>query len=366
MPTISAESLIARVTKSKTGPSLLLLGNDAYLRDALRERVIEASIEPGARGWAVSKFSADEGEFARALAQARTVPMLARRQAVIVTDVEALEQMPEERRQTEVQNLADYFANPAPFTVLILEARELDQRTRFSKMLLEQALVVAAELPEDPQERARTAAMLAIQMARDQNSTIEDDAADEVADLCNCDLGAMRSEIDKLATYVGVGKPIRRADVEALVVSEKKYSVWELAEVLATRQRSRAFHFLANVLQQGEAAPALIGAMAWMYRKLIEAQQLSAHTSPYQAAGRLGMRAATAELALRHARKIPRRQLVEGLRALYDADSTLKAGATNDRAVMEFVVAQLTASGTRQEAAPVAPRDADREPRQNL
>ena len=349
MPTISAESLITRLTKSKAGPSLLLLGKDAYLRDALRERVIEASIEPAARGWAVSRFSADEGEFAHALAQARTVPMLARRQVVIVTEVEALEQMPETKREAEVQDLATYFAGPAPFTVLILEAKELDQRTRFAKMLLEQALVVAAELPEDPQERARMVAMLAGQMARDRGSPIEDDAADELADLCNCDLAAMQSEIEKLATYAGAGRPIRRADVEALVVSEKKYSVWELAEVLATRQRTRAFQFLTSVLQQGEAAPRLIGLMAWMFRKLIEAQQLSPQTTSYQAAGRLQMGVTTAEIALRHARKIPRRQLVEGLRVLYDADSRLKGGSTNDRAVMEFVVAQLTASGAADE-----------------
>ena len=343
MPTISGESLIARLTKSKAGPSLLLLGKDVYLRDVFRERVIETSIDPAARSWAVSRFSADEGELGQALAQARTVPMLAHRQVVIVTQVEALEQMAEERREAETQDLAGYLSDPAPFSVLILEAGALDQRTKLAKLLLEKALVVPAELPEDPHERARTAAMLAGQMARERNSAIEDEAADELADLCNCDLGAMRSEIEKLATYAGAGQPIRRGDVEALVVSEKKYSVWELAEVLASRQRDRAFHFLANVLQQGEAAPALIGAMAWMYRKLIEAQQLSPQTSSYQAAGRLGMRAATAELAIRHAKKIPRRQLVEGLRALYDADSTLKAGATNDRAVMEFVVARLTA-----------------------
>src|SRR5207248_5056102 len=85
------------------------------------------------------------------------------------------------------------------------------------------------------------------------------------------------------------------------------------------------------------------------YRKLIEAQQLSVHTSSYQAAGRLGMRVATAELAMRHARKIPRRLLVEGLRALYDADSALKAGSSNDRAVMEFVLAQITGSHAKDE-----------------
>lgn len=324
MPTISADSLIAKLTKSKSGPSLLILGKDAYLRDAFRKQAIETSIDPAAREWAISRFSAEEGEFASALAQARTVPMLARRQVVIVSEVEALEQMPEERREAETQNLAHYFADPAPFTVLILEASALDQRTRFAKMLLENALVLAAELPDDPQERARTAARLAGQMARDRNAAMDDDAAEELADLCNCDLGAMRTEIDKLATYAGTGRPIQRADVEELVVSERKYSVWELADVLATRQRVRAFHFLENVLEQGEAAPALIGAMAWMFRKLIEAQGLSPDTSPYQAAGRLGMRAATAEIAIRHARKIPRRQLVEGLRALYDADNRLK------------------------------------------
>ena len=342
MAIVSAESLIIRLSKSRAGSSLLLLGKDAYLRDSFRERVIEASIEPAARGWAVSRFSA-EGEFSQALVQARTVPMLARRQVVVITDAEEVERMPEEKREAETQDLADYFAHPAPFTVLILEAKELDQRIKFAKMLLEDALVVAAELPEDPRERTRTAATLAGQMARARNSVIEDQAAEELADLCNCDLAAMQSEIEKLATYAGAGRPIRRADVEALVVSEKKYSVWELAEVMAMRQRARAFNFLANVLQQGESAPALIGTMAWMCRKLIEAQQLSPHTSSYQAAGRLGMRVATAEMAVRHARKIPRQRLVQGLRALYDADSSLKSGQKNDRAVMEFVLAQLTA-----------------------
>lgn len=342
MPTIAAETLASEL-KKRRAVSLLILGKDAYLRDAFRRQVIEASIDPATRDWALSRYSANAGEFANALAQARTVPMLAQRQVVIASEVEALEEMPEEKRDAETKDLAEYLANPAPFTVLVLEAANLDQRTKFAKMLLESALVLAADLPEDPQGRSRIAAGLAMQMARELNTSMDHDAAEELAELCNCDLGAMRSEIDKLATYAGAGRPIQRADIEELVVSERKYSVWELAEVLAMRQRSRAFHFLTNVLDQGEAAPALIGTMAWMFRKLIEAQSLSPHTQPYEAAGRLQMRAATAGMAVQYARKIPRQQLVQGLRTLYDADSWLKGGATDDRAVMEFVVAQLTA-----------------------
>jgi DNA polymerase-3 subunit delta len=361
MPTIAAESLTSELRKRKAALSLLILGKDTYLRDAFRKQVIEASIDPATREWALSRYSANEGEFANALAQARTVPMLAQRQVVIVSEIEALEQMPDEKRDTESKDLAEYLANPAPFTVMVLEAGHLDHRTKFAKMLVESALVLAAELPEDPQERARVSSGMAIQMARELNTSMDNDAAEELAELCNCDLGAMRSEIDKLATYAGAGRPIQRADIEELVVSERKYSVWELAEVLAMRQRSRAFHFLTNVLNQGEAAPALIGTMAWMFRKLIEAQGLSPHTSPYEAAGRLGMRAATAGMAIQHAKKIPRRQLVQGLRTLYDADSWLKGGAKDDRAVMEFVVAQLTApQGVAPGAEPREQREASR------
>ena len=42
-----------------------------------------------------------------------------------------------------------------------------------------------------------------------------------------------------LATYVGDRRRITRADVEKLVVSAKKYSVWQFAEMLASKSRSR-------------------------------------------------------------------------------------------------------------------------------
>src|ERR1051326_2736945 len=52
-----------------------------------------APAEPAARGWGVSRFSAAEDELGRALGQARTLPMLAPRQVVIVSEIEAVEQL---------------------------------------------------------------------------------------------------------------------------------------------------------------------------------------------------------------------------------------------------------------------------------
>jgi len=60
-----------------------------------------------------------------------------------------------------------------------------------------------------------------------------------------------------------------------------------------------------------------------------------------QAASRLKMRPNAAESAVQQSRKFPKTQLASGLLALYEADSRLKSGGTNQRAVMEFLVAQL-------------------------
>ena len=342
MPSISPEALATRLSgKGKPLPAILLLGKETYLRDAARQSVIDACVDPGVRDWALARFSAGEDALAHIVGHARMVPMLAPRQVVVVSDLDAIDELGDKARDAAVDELADYLKDPAPFTVLVLEAGSIDQRTKLYKLLMEKAAVVEAELPENPDQRLRAAATLATQMARDCEAAIEPDAAEELADVCNGDLALIRSEIAKLATYAGKGQKIQRAEVAELVASEKKYSVWELADMLAMRRRDQAMRFLDKLLREGEPPPALVGGMAWMFRKLIEAQDLSPHTNSYQAAAKLVMRPATAEIAMRQARKIPRRQLVSGLRALYDADSRLKSGA-DDRAVMEFLVARLT------------------------
>jgi len=349
MPAISAEQLAARLAQGKPIPAILLLGSDSYLRETCREQVIESVVERAARPWAVQHYSAAEDELDLIVSRARMMPMLAPRQVIVFTDLEAIEPPAESKREDAVEALRDYLSSPAPFTVLVLEAAKLDQRMRLAKLLAEVALVVSAELPDDPHERLRVATRLTKQLAAQQKGAIDDDAAEELADLCNGDLAAIRTEIAKLVTYAGTDRRICRADVEALVVAEKKYSVWELADVLATGQLERALKFLDKLLRDGEQPPALVGAMAWMFRKLLETQDLGRGASAGQVAGQLRMPLDSAKMALRQAQKIPRRQLVRGLRALYEADSRLKSGTKDERAVMEFLVSQL--AGGREPAA---------------
>jgi len=182
---------------------------------------------------------------------------------------------------------------------------------------------------------------LSIEMASELGVTLQPDAADELCDLLNGDLAAVRTEVDKLAAFVGDRKSITGTDVSLLVISSRKYEVWDLTGMLSARRPAEAMKFLDELLRAGEAGPALVGALAWTFRKLLEAQELPASINGWQAASRLKMRAEAAELAVRQSRKFPKSQLTAGLGALYEADSLLKSGVGNPRAVLEFLITQL-------------------------
>jgi DNA polymerase-3 subunit delta len=181
-------------------------------------------------------------------------------------------------------------------------------------------------------------------MAKELGAILDPDAADELCDLLNGELASIRTELEKLSAYAGERRKITRADVDLLVISARKYEVWDLADMLAARQPAQALEFLDRLLREGEPAPALLGGLAWMYRKLLEAQELPAGTVGWQAANRLKMRPKAAELAVKQSGKFPKTQLTSGLAALYEADSRLKSGGTNQRAVMEFLVTQLASN----------------------
>ncbi len=298
----------------------------------------------GIREWGITRFSADDDSVSAILGQAQTRPMLAPQQVIFVDHVEAWERLGEDSRDALVKQLSAYLENPAPFSALVFEAAALDQRMRLAKMFAEKTVVVAVELSSNPAERAKLAGPLALEMGGELGVELEPAAAEELSEILNGELAAIHTELEKLTAYVGDRRRITRADVELLVVSARKYSVWELAEMLASRNPSVAFEFLDSLLREGEQPAQLLGALAWMYRKLLEAQELPAGATGWQAASRLGMRGPTAELAVRQSRKFPRTQLARGLAALYEADIRLKSGGASQRAVMEFLVAQLAAS----------------------
>src|SRR5437016_11022927 len=227
MGRLSPEELLGRLEKGKLIPAILLLGEEPYLRDTCRMQLIERFVPEASRTWAVSRYSAERGETQTAFEQAQTLPLLSPQQVVFLEEVEAIEKLGEKNRDEAVAQLGAYLEDPAPVTVLVVEATGLDQRMKLGKLLAEKTLVVECGLGEKVEERLASATALARVMAKDEGVEFEKGVAEELAEFVAADLMRLKTEIGKLAAYAGERKLIRRQDVRATVTSGNPPTLWD-------------------------------------------------------------------------------------------------------------------------------------------
>ncbi len=329
------EKIVATLTSGKSVPAIVLLGTDSYLREMCRTKILDACVPEAARGWAVARVSAREAGWDEILQRAQMLPMMSPRQVIIVDGAESVEKLGDKARDEILESLGKYLDSPAPFTTLLLEAAALDGRQKFFKLLNDKALIVALTMGGE------SAAALAVQMAKDLGVEIDREAAVLIAEILNGEPARIRIEMEKLATFVQGRNRITTSDVEELVVAARRNTVWQLTDMLASRKRKDALAFLDNLLREGEQPLGIVGALAWTYRKLIEARDLPPQTPGFQAARELGMRPDAADAAVRQAHRIPRKELLASLATLAEADSQLKSANPNPRALMEFLIARL-------------------------
>src|ERR1700726_2182722 len=127
MARVSPQELLSRLEKGKIIPGILLLGDEPYLRDTCRAQLIEKFVPEASRTWAVSRYSAERGETEAALSQAQSLPMLSPQQVVFLEDADAIEELGDKNREETVAQLELYLGDPAPFTVLVIEAARLSR-----------------------------------------------------------------------------------------------------------------------------------------------------------------------------------------------------------------------------------------------
>src|SRR6202030_690662 len=253
MARISPQELVSRLKEGKIIPAILLIGDEPYLRDACRVQLIEKFVPEASRTWAVSRYSAERGETEAALSQAQSLPMLSPQQVVFLEDAEAIEELGDKNREETVGQLEIYLGDPAPFTVLVIEAARLDERMKLAKILAQKTLVVEVGLGDNSEQRQAAAVLMAQNFAKTHGLQFEKSAGEDLAERVAADLMRLKTEVEKLANYLGDRKRITREDVNAMVASEKTTNVWALADLLASRQGQKSLDFLDRLLRDGEA-----------------------------------------------------------------------------------------------------------------
>lgn len=153
---------------------------------------------------------------------------------------------------------------------LVITATEVDGRKGIAKTIQKLGQTVAFKAdPYKQQENAAQAAAFAVVAARELGKEIEDGAEHLIVEMAAGDARTIRSELEKLASYVGDSSVISEKDVRAIGSWRPGGVVWDLPDAIGSRNLNRALEILDDLFFMGESPIALLFAVISRVRLLL-------------------------------------------------------------------------------------------------
>lgn len=304
-------------------PAYALVGSSPTLVqeaiDALRSKVLSQAPD-----FNRDELKAEDADAQRILAALQTLPMMAPRRWVHVSNLQKL-------KSDSQEALAAYLKQPAPSSVLVLSGAKIDGRRKLGAALKKAKSVFTFEAPKPweltdfIEERAHT-----------KGYEIDRDAAELLSDVLGIEVGPIDRALEKLQIYAGGKRRIVRDDVTQAVAPTRIHSIFELTDAIGARNRGDAIRSLRNALQGGENGLMVLAMIARLLRQLLHYHTLSERRlSSQELARSLGVKPFLVSRLAEQARAYEPRELMRGLRASHRADVALKSSRQSQGAVLD-------------------------------
>jgi DNA polymerase-3 subunit delta len=271
MAVITAAAARKQIGSGALGPLYLLLGEDDIEKSALAAE-FAGVIDEELRAFNVDRIHAGDMTSGDRLAEgvaglvaaARTLPMMAPRRVILVTQAETLlapkrESDAAARALDELQRLIE---RPEADTTLVLVAGAIDRRSRMYKLLTKHAAVVecgAIEDQADAERWIRTRIVAA-------GAEIEPAAARRLAERAGADVKRLRGEVDRLLLYA-MGQPrITVDDVREVGGAAALQDDWAMTNAIEAGRGGEALRQLALMLDTGAPPEKILGQLGWLVR----------------------------------------------------------------------------------------------------
>ena len=317
------------------GPLYLFEGDETLLRDNALKDLIAKVVDPDLRDFNVTSISAVNGDITAPLEIAGQLPMMSPRRVVIVTGFETISD------ERQVQGLERYLNDPNPSSDLVFVSNALDNRRAISGLLRRSCTQVSFNRFEDGQDAPEWIARYF------SNKGVRIGSADAafLVGLVGTDLRRLTNEADKLTAYVGESGRIARNDIEELVPHSRDHTNFEIADAIRDGNRGKALRLLSQMFSEngdrGEA-PALLGALAASFRRLLIAKEMIEEgLGPEEIAKAIGSSVHWARPVNERARKVDRGFLLRSLERIAETDVAVKSSLGTPRLQLEFLICEL-------------------------
>ncbi len=237
---------LSRLRSGKIDSLYLLHGPETFLRDEFVGEIRRAVLGDEGSDFNHDFFTWGETP-ARDIAAAQTLPFMGGRRLI---EVRGLGQVADH----DAEILSPLIDDPSPEAVVVFTAERADMRRAFFKKLAGAGAALKLEPP--PQ---RELPQWAQSQAEGLGFTLTREAAMLLAEWVEPSLGRIRSELEKLAAYLGPKKTADEEDVRSLVGRSRAEAMYKLGDFLAEGNAGRALALVGDLSETDSGPQFLVG-----------------------------------------------------------------------------------------------------------
>ncbi len=237
MPTQSVDALFRSLNRGNLAPVYYFFGPEDVLKDEAVRTILDRALDPALRDFNFDQRSAAQLDAEDVHALCNTLPMLAERRVVLLRDVEGWKRKTKGRAE-----FLRYLERPSADTLVIMLQGSAEENE--DKELAAGAYAVSFD--RLPPERVRK---WLLRQAGQLGVNLEPDAAEHLIRVVGCDLGALASEMSKLASLPS-GEILTVGQVGELVGVRHGETLWDWREAVLNGEIGRAATLLPSVLDQ--------------------------------------------------------------------------------------------------------------------
>lgn len=328
--TLKVEELEKELAKGKIRPAYLLAGGEPLFRDRGMAALLEAVLGGTADDFNLERLGAEQLSPSAIEDSVRTLPVMADRRLVVVSDFDRAGRGEEAREKISAALIAavkDLAAQEE--TVLVVTATKANSRFRWVKAFKDPA----ARVECDPPKAGKAVIAFIEAEARSQGLALEKGVARHLSDRIGPQLLVLQTELAKVGLLAGIDQPITRDHVMAATCDVADRRVWDLTDAICAGQTGNAVSLLGRMLAAGSAPEAVLGMLASHFRKLARVR----------GGGDVGGQGFMADKLNSQARRHSQRSLRVCLERIHATDAALKGvGSLSREMAIETLVIDLS------------------------
>lgn len=312
-------------------PLYLLLGTETYLRRVAAQTITDLALSRTLlREFNEVSFSLLSDPVQSAIAAAEQLPMMSDTRVVRIRDFARM-------RDADEEILIHYLNNPAPSTVMIFSADELDKRKKSSKVLLDVCTVAEFAPLRDAEAKAWAKSRL-----KELKVTVDDQVLSEIIRLVGTDVQTLYNELDKLASAAAGTDRITPNLVDELIGRSRELSNFELGDHLLAGNRKKALETLHRLLEDGAEPVMLIGLIAGNYHRLALGKHLLTRGGREEVFRNISLPPFKRDSYISTLQRSTAGKIARGIQLTAAADLAIKTSQATPRLQLEMLVCELS------------------------